>query len=175
MPRRFFKSISPSRRHVIAQRWLNPVRHLLDSPNLWAIRRRAVAPGVAVGLFWAWLPMPGHTFWAGLSAIALKVHLPLSMILTWVTNPLTILPMYYAAYRLGGWVLGMPPREFTFEMSLDWLTGEFVAIWQPLVLGCVLAGALSALIGYVLVDLLWRTRVGDYLRERQARIRHSRA
>lgn len=169
MPRRFFKSISPSRRSVSAQRWLAPVRHLLDEPNLWAIRRRSVAPAVAIGLFWAWLPIPGHTFWAGLTAIGSKVHLPLAMILTWVTNPVTILPMYYGAYRVGRWLLRIPPQEFRFEMSVSWFTGEFLEIWQPLVLGCTLFGMTSAVIGYITVDQLWRSRVGDYIRRKRAR------
>lgn len=169
MPRRFFKSISPSRRSVSAQRWLAPVRHLLDEPNLWAIRRRSVAPAVAIGLFWAWLPIPGHTFWSGLTAIGTKVQLPLAMILTWVTNPVTIVPMYYVAYRVGRWLLGIPPREFRFELSVSWFTGEFLEIWQPLMLGCTLLGVASAVIGYITVDQLWRSQVGDYIRRKRTR------
>lgn len=169
MPRRFFKSISPSRTMVLRQRWLSPLRQWLDAPNLWAIRRRSVAPGVALGLFWAWMPLPGHSVLSAISAIGLRVHLPLAALMTFVTNPVTILPMYYAAYRLGIWLLDQPERAFNFELSLGWLMSELTTLGPPLLIGCVLLGALSALIGFVTVDMLWRTRIGDYLRERRER------
>ncbi|MEO0576046.1 MAG: DUF2062 domain-containing protein [Pseudomonadota bacterium] len=169
MPRRFFKSISPTRASVLRQRWLAPLRHWLDAPNLWAIRRRSVAPGVALGLFWAWMPLPGHSVLSALSAIGLGVHLPLATVMTFLTNPVTILPMYYAAYRVGIWLLNQPERSFNFELSMHWLTSEITTLGPPLLLGCVLLGALTALLGFIAVDLVWRTRIGDYLRERQRR------
>ena len=54
-------------------------------------------------------------------------------------------------------------------MSLKWVTGQFVTIWQPLLLGCVLLGALLAFIGYAALDLLWRASLADYLAEKRKR------
>ncbi|MEM7610897.1 MAG: DUF2062 domain-containing protein [Pseudomonadota bacterium] len=169
MPRRFFRSISPSRHSVIKQRWLLPLRHLLDHPDLWAIRRRSVAPAVALGAFWMWMPIPGHSFTAGLSAIALRVQLPLTMLMTMIVNPLTILPMYYLGYQLGRVMLGIPERPFTFDASFDWLAAEFSALWLPMLVGNVFFGLVSAVIGFVLIDLVWRTRIGGYLQRRRER------
>lgn len=168
MPRRLFRRLSPPRHRVLGQRWLRPLRRWLDHPDLWAIRRRAVAPGIAVGLFWMWIPVPGHSIAAGLSAIALRVHLPLAMLMTFIINPLTILPVYYTGYRLGQALLGTPDVEWE-GAGPAWLAGQIGAIWQPLFAGCILLGVASAALAYLVVDLAWRTRVGQYLQLRRAR------
>ena len=169
MPRRFFRAVSPSRRSVSRQGWLRPLRHLLDHPNLWAIRRRSVVPAVAVGLFWMWMPIPAHSLAAAISAIYLRIHLPLAMLMTAIVNPLTILPIYFAGYRVGRALLELPPRPFTFEFSTDWFVNEFSAIWQPLLLGCLILGAATAAIAYVALDLFWRGRIGQYVERRRRR------
>jgi hypothetical protein len=58
---------------------------------------------------------------------------------------------------------------FEFEFSIDWVANQFVNIWQPLMLGCTLAGTIVALAGYATVDLLWRASLADYLAKRRAR------
>jgi len=71
-------------------------------------------------------------------------------------------PMYYFAYRLGRTLLDTPHRNFEFELSWVWLTHTFVTIWQPMLLGCVLLGSAAAVVGYVTLDLLWRSSIADY-------------
>jgi uncharacterized protein (DUF2062 family) len=92
-----------------------------------------------------------------------------SVLTTFISNPLTMYPMYFAAYKLGRRLLGAPPIAFDFEMSLTWLTEKFVTIWQPLTLGCLLLGTTSALIGYVVLDLLWRASLRDYQLKKRSR------
>ncbi len=169
MPRQFFRSISPSRHSVIRQRWLRPLRHLLDHPDLWAIRRKSVSPAVAFGLFWMWMPIPAHSLAAGLTAIRLKINLPITMLMTAIINPLTIVPIYFSGYQVGRVILQLPERPFTIEFSRDWFFGELSAIWQPLFLGCLIMGVFTALAGYGLMEILWRTRAGQYLQRRRAR------
>ena len=173
MPRRLFLRISRPRHRVLGQRWLKPLHRWLDHPDLWAIRRRAVAPGIALGLFWAWMPLPAHSIAAGVSAIALRVHLPLAMLMTFVINPLTILPIYYTGYRLGQALLGTPDIEWD-AASPEWLAEQIGVIWQPLFAGCILMGLASAALAYLVVDLAWRTRVVQYLQARRARRHASR-
>ena len=129
--------------------------------------QRAVAPAIGLGLFWMWIPLPGHSIGAGLSAIALRVHLPLAMLMTFIVNPLTILPIYYTGYRLGQALLGTPDVAGDIT-GADWLVAQLGAIWQPLFAGCALLGVASAALGYLVVDLAWRTRVGQYLQARRA-------
>ncbi len=141
---------------------MTPFRHLLHDPRLWAVRRRWVVPAFALGLFIAFMPFPGHTLLAALGALALRVNIPVAAVSTWVSNPATMGPMYYFAYELGSLLLNMEEKEFGFELSFDWVTHTFVNIWQPMLLGSVLLGAAAALLGYAVLDLLWRVSLGNY-------------
>jgi hypothetical protein len=147
----------------MSQQWfMTPFRHLLQDHRLWGIRRRWVVPAFSIGLFVSFLPFPGHMLMSALSALALRVNIPVAAVSTWVSNPLTVGPMYYFAYRLGVNILNIPPQPFDIELSLDWVTHTFVNIWQPMLLGSVLLGSAAALVGYVVLDLLWRSSLGNY-------------
>ena len=175
MPRRFFKKFAIKHHALKEQRVLRPFRHLLTDNRLWAIRRQTVVPAVALGAFFAWSPFPGHPLWASLAALWRRVNIPVAALATFVSNPLTMGPMYYVAYRVGAHLLRIPPQPFEFELSFDWVLNVFVNIWQPMVVGCVLLGSISALISYAVLDLLWRRSVSVYkLRKREARSRREK-
>ena len=147
----------------MSEKWfMAPFRHLLQDHRLWGIRRRWVVPAFATGAFIAFLPVPGHMLMAALSALALRVNIPVAALATWISNPVTVGPLYYFAYRLGAVILGMPQKPFSFEMSLDWVMHTLVNIWQPMLLGCLLLATAAALICYVGLDLLWRTSISNY-------------
>ncbi len=149
---------------------MTPFRHLLHDHRLWAIRRRTVVPAFAIGIFIAFLPTPGHTLMGVLLALAFGVNIPVAALATWVSNPVTMGPMYYFAYRLGRYLLGTPLQEFQFEMSWDWVTHTFLTIWQPMLLGCFILGVLAAVTSYITLDLFWRSSIADYkTRKRNSR------
>lgn len=169
MPRRFFRKFG-IKRHKISQQWyLSPVRHLLQYPAYWSIRRKTVVPGFSLGLFIAFTPIPAHTLLGVLLALVLKVNIPATIIGTLLMNPLTFAPMFWLAYRVGLLLLGFEPQPFEPELSLEWLTHGFINVWQPLLLGCMLCGALASLIGFIGLDLLWRASIADYLAARRRR------
>jgi uncharacterized protein (DUF2062 family) len=133
-----------------------------------------VVPAFAIGLFFSFMPFPGHGLMAIMMALALRVNIPVAVLSTLVSNPLTMGPMYFLAYRIGFHILGLEPQPFEFEMSMVWVRESLGTIWQPLVLGCLLLGSVLSLIGYIGLDLLWRASIADYLakkREKRARNR----
>jgi uncharacterized protein (DUF2062 family) len=170
MPRRFFRKFA-FKRHELSQRWfMAPFRRLMNDHRLWSIRRKTVVPAFSLGLFIAFLPFPGHIITAVLSAVPMRINIPVAALSTFACNPLTVGPMYYFAYQFGAALLKIPEQPFDFEFSLDWVTHTFVTIWQPLLLGCVLLGAILALLGYVILDRVWRSSIVDY-KERKRRDR----
>lgn len=147
MPRRFFRKFALKRERFHGRWYFAPFDHLLHDPNLWSIRRRNVVPAFSLGLFLVFMPVPGHLLIGALLALALRINIPVATLTTLISNPLTMGPIYYLAYRVGQRLLGTPPQPFAFELSFDWLTGSFLAIWQPLLLGAVLLGTVAAALG----------------------------
>ena len=169
MPRRFFRKFSV-KKHEVGERWyLAPFQHLVHDRRLWGIRRQTVVPAFALGLFMSFMPFPGHPAWATLLALAFRINVPVAFATTFVSNPLTMGPMYFIAYQLGSRVLGMEPEPFEFEMSLDWFTTTFINYWAPISLGCFLMGLTAGAIGYVVVDGLWRYSIHDYKSKKRRR------
>jgi uncharacterized protein (DUF2062 family) len=139
-----------------------PFRHLLHDHRLWGIRRKTVVPAFAIGLFVMWMPWPGHMVISSIIALFLRVNVPVAFFTTLISNPLTMPPMYLLTYSLGAWLLGMPVVPPDFDASLDWALNTLVDIWQPLMLGGVLLGTASSLLGLVTLDLLWRASIARY-------------
>jgi hypothetical protein len=180
MPRKYFRKYLPSHESVRSHKLLGRFgRFLHHHPNLWHLNRRSVAGGVAVGMFCGLIPGPFQMLGAALIAIPLGVNLPVALITTLYTNPLTIVPLYLAAYWLGSLAMGhgdkmIAPPEFAWTEIGQWLHALVdwsLALGKPLAIGLVLlAGALAAL-GWVVVQVVWRAWVLIQWRRRARRRR----
>ena len=169
MPRRFFRKFALKRDTYKGQWFLAPFSHLLHDTRLWAIRRRNVVPAFALGLFVAYLPFPGHVLIGALTALLFRINIPVAAVTTFVSNPVTMGPMFYLAYKIGAALLGIEAQPLEFELSMGWLKDKFVAVWQPLLLGCLLLGSTLSIVGYVALDIIWRASLADYLARRRSR------
>jgi uncharacterized protein (DUF2062 family) len=159
MPRKFLQRFMPSPQTVREHKILSMFGDWLHDPNLWHLNRRSAAGAFAVGMFFMWVPVPFQMVLAAGAAILIRTNLPLSVALVWITNPFTIPPMFYFAYKLGSWIVGVAPTEFSFELSVAWLTHELQAIWLPFLVGCFTLAAISSVLGYFLIDWIWRYSV----------------
>ena len=151
---------------------------LLDDPYLFHLNERSVPGAFAVGLFCAWIPLPSQMIIAAALAIVFRVNVPLSVILVWITNPITIPPMFYFAYVLGTWVTGEPTKNFEFQLSFEWLMNEISVIGVPLLIGCSILAIVCSTAGYFIMRAFWNKRLARFLhikverhqRERKRRI-----
>ncbi len=114
-----------------------------------------MAGAVAVGLFFAWVPMPIQMLMAAAAAIMFRTNMALSVALVWISNPFTIPPMFYFAYLVGTWVIGEPPQDFAFQLSFEWLANELASSWKPFLTGCFILATSSSIIGYFTVSQFW--------------------
>ena len=89
----------PTHDEIFASRWLKPLAPYFNKPYFWVGSRRKVALAVAIGLFSGMMPGPTQMLTALLLAYVLRANLPVSLVMTLYTNPLTYLPLYYAAYE----------------------------------------------------------------------------
>ncbi|HHQ40957.1 MAG TPA: DUF2062 domain-containing protein [Chromatiales bacterium] len=169
MPKRFLRKHLPDHTTFRDHPHLARFGHRLHDPNLWHLNRRSVAGGFAAGLFMAWVPVPFQMVLAAAAAIALRVNLPIAVVTVWVTNPVTMPPLFYLAYKVGAMLLGTRIDHVSFELSWHWLTEELRLVWQPFLLGCLVMGTASAAGGYAAARGLWRWWVVRRHRRRLAR------
>lgn len=159
MLKKLFKQLSPSPESVRAHPSLNWIKHLIDDPNLFHLNRYSVSMAFLVGVFWAFVPIPLQMLGAVLMALWVRCNLPLALALVWITNPLTIAPIYYSTYLLGTWLLDVPPMSFPDGLSISAVKRELQALWKPLVVGSLCAGSFLSLLSYFSIKGLWRLLV----------------
>lgn len=159
MARRFFKRFTPPRERVTGNRLLRIFGRALHQPNLWHLNRRSVSRAMLVGLFWTLIPMPFQTIPATACALMLRANLGITLLLVWLTNPLTLPPVLYACYRFGRFLLRSPASELAFEWSWKSIRDHMSEIWRPLYAGALVAAIVSSILGYVLVEVIWRLHV----------------
>lgn len=169
MPKHLIKRITPDHKVIREHRHLRIFGKRLHDANLWHLNRRSASGAFAVGLFTAFMPLPFQMVIAAAAAIVFRVNLPLSIVLVWATNPITIPPLFYGAYRIGAWILGTPPIELELELSVDYMMNELGEVWEPLLFGCLLCGFVSATIGYSVIRGLWRWHIIKHLKQRKTR------
>ncbi|WP_168160055.1 DUF2062 domain-containing protein [Steroidobacter denitrificans] len=155
MPRRFFKPISRKRRELMSRWYMRPFRLVLEHPAYWSLNRRSVTRAFALGLFIAFIPLPVHIILSIGLALLLRLNLPAALFGTFLTNPVTTVPLYVAAYWLGCQLLDLPVGTMAFEMSWEWVTTALLPVWKPFLLGCLVLGTFSAVLGYILVGGAW--------------------
>src|SRR4030095_10481294 len=98
--------------------------------------------------------------------VVLRVNLPVAMAATWYTNPFTIVPLYYLAYKIGTLITGEAPAVTappSIHLSLDnigdwiWVLREWIgAMRQPFVVGLCTLGAALSVASYFAVRGAWR-------------------
>ena len=132
-----------------------------DSPH-------SIALGVFIGTVVAYQPIVGFQMIVG--AIVCKLigaNVIASLPIAWITNPVTIVPIYYATYRLGVVFTGDTPITYEDIAALWTAIGELgmldgliegtrmlLGIFWPMVVGGLLIGVVNGILFYVLVRRL---------------------
>ncbi len=142
--------------------WLRLLRQRL----IWLWRQEGShgqrARGLAAGVFTGCYPFFGLqiVLGVGLASLVRGNHL-LAIVGTWISNPLTSLPLYWFNYQVGCWLLGAGPAFPSLDQLKD---GELLNLGASftgrLMVGSTLVGLLSALLlgGLYWLLLLRRTR-----------------
>jgi uncharacterized protein (DUF2062 family) len=167
MPKKFLKRIVPSPDRIRDIKSLRVLGDWVYDGNLWHINRYSASMAFFVGLFVAFIPAPGQTLIAAVLAVLLRCNLPLSVGLVFLTNPVTMPPIFYMAYKIGALIIDVPVTEIDFEPGFDWLSNSLAAIWQPFLLGSLICGLFSGSLGYLIVNQLWRWRVARHWHKRK--------
>ncbi len=169
MPKKIIKKLMPDHHTIKNNKHLQIFGDLLHNANLWHLNRRSVAKAFAVGLFFAFVPVPFQMVLAAGIAIIVHANLPLSVALVWITNPLTMPVIFYGCYVVGTWALGVSEKEFVFEASWEWLVNSVSTIGPAFIVGCGILATLFSILGYLGIHALWRYSVSKEWKKRQDR------
>ena len=177
MPREWLRGRLPNNEIVRAQLGMQDtdqgwLKNRLSDPTLWHLNRRTAAGGIAVGLFISWIPVPLQMIVAAFIAAVLRVHVPLSVVMVWFTNPLTIVPLLYAARYAGSTILQQPPGTNAIELSLPGFFSSLTQAGPVLATGALFCAILTALFGYLITSMVWRWSA---MRRWRQRIRSSKS
>jgi uncharacterized protein len=167
MPKKLIKKYLPDPETFKSHKNLQFLGDRLHDPNLWHLNRRSVSLAFAVGLFVAWIPTPGQMAIAAIAAFYLRANLPISVALVWITNPITMPPMFYFAYRVGLGMMGRPAPAKEQDFSVDNVLSGLGDIWEPFLLGCLIIGIIFSAAGYFGIKSFWRYHVTKRWGERK--------
>ena len=167
MPRKTLKRWAPSPAKLREIKLLRVMGEWIYASNLWHVNRYSASMAFFVGLFVAFMPIPGQMILAAILAVLLRCNLPLSVGLVWITNPFTLPAMFYLAYRVGALIIDVPVQPLEFELSFSWLRDSLGAFWQPVMLGCIVCGLFFGSLGFFVVSLMWRWRIVTRWRARK--------
>lgn len=167
MPKKTLKLIVPSHTRVRKIKTLRMLGDWVYAGNLWHINRYSASMAFFVGLFVAFMPIPGQMLLAATLAVLLRCNLPLSISLVWITNPITMPAIFFLAYKVGAMIVDVPLKDIEFELSIYWLSHSLAAIWKPFLLGCLICGLFFGCLGYFVISQLWRWRVAYHWHERK--------
>lgn len=146
-----------------ALRWLGP---LLEREWLWRMNRRAVASGVALGVFFGLIVPVAQIPFAAEDTLLMRANLPAAALATLVSSPLTVAPIYWLAHRAGTAILDPSGSEQVAAPAAgdpeaahitlaDWIE-RIADVGAPLMLGLSLFAACGAVLAYHAVRLIWR-------------------
>jgi len=169
MPKKTLKMIVPSAARMREIKSLHLLGDWIYASNLWHINRYSASMAFFVGLFVAFMPIPGQMILAAVLAVLFGCNLPLSVGLVWITNPVTMPAIFFLAYKVGAMIIDVPLQAIEFEASFYWLSHHLEAIWKPFLLGCLICGLFFGCLSYFLISQLWRWRVAYHWHERKRR------
>ena len=143
-------------RRKLSEFVLHRLLHADDSPHKLAL-------GVAVGVFVAFTPTVGlQMVIAGFLSWLLGANKAVSLPMVWISNPATLIPLYWYCYRIGCAILAldpighewweqlaMPPVGWWAKAHFYW--SRFLEIAGPVWLGGCVVGFVCAYASYSIV------------------------
>lgn len=113
----------------------------------------SIARGFAIGVFWGMFTLPGvQTVSAVLTAALFRSDKLAAAAGTWLSNPLTSIPMTILNFEIGRRLLGREPIEFSVDhlRSIEGVSELGSDFATSYLLGCLVAGLVAAPVFYLL-------------------------
>lgn len=134
--------------------------------NYLTLNKNSVARGVGAGLFAAFLPLPMQMIFAVIVALCVKGNILVAALCTWITNPITFIPLNFFIYEVGSWILYGKYKNIHIEpigwhgtnileilqTSLKWVE----SLGKPFIVGLPVVAISVSLLGFTITFLFWK-------------------
>lgn len=151
LERRYVQKIRANKSNIIGR-----VAH----SDLFSIRAEPLCRGLAIGMFWACIPIPFQMFPALLFCLIGFANLPIAIICVWISNPLTYSPIFYVEYKIAAALFADSSLSFA-EFRALWadddgtprlstLGGQVLKLYYLVLQGGVILGMAVAVVCYPL-------------------------
>lgn len=130
---------------------------LRNRKYLWSFKQPYVGPAILIGSIVAFLPLFGvQLLTVTALALVLKVNLPVLAGLQFISNPLTLVPIYLINYKIGSWLLDSVGLATTSESTV---VTVFSGVNSTMIGGIVLGTLVGVLLyGAYRIRLIWEER-----------------
>lgn len=172
MPKQQLKRWLPTPEKLKESKTVRLFAPFLTDPRLWHMNRGSLGRAIYVGVICAFFPLPGQMLLALIGALLVRANVPMSIALTWITNPLTSIPAFWAAYWVGARLLDEPILSFgTIKAILTeatrWLLGNgnnpFIDAqyfsMKAFGVGLTVSAVVTSVVLGIAFDLFWRWRI----------------
>jgi hypothetical protein len=147
------------------------------------LSQKSVSGSIAVGLFCGLLPAPFQMLTAAAIAYYFNLNLPLAILTTLYTNPLTVIPLYIFCLKVGlifldifsntkifsflslntknqnsiqGLIENMPDLQFNEPINyISELLQWLLSIGWPLLIGTFIVASFLSIVGYLASNIIW--------------------
>jgi len=146
---------------------------------LWSFRSREMVIAIYLGMIVALMPLVGVQMLlvTVLSIFLIRANLPVLIGLQWISNPLTMGPIYYADYQIGMALMQMvglePEVNPILRVDYDWvhfkwsdLTG-LMDTFPPMLLGGLVLGSFFGVVGVTIYKYLAKRAKARYAFEKE--------
>jgi uncharacterized protein (DUF2062 family) len=171
MPRRIFIKFQPIAARMRGSWYFRLLGPRVTDARLWSVNRRAITAAFGAGVAVAFVPLPIHLLLGLLVAIVWRLNVPAMVGTLLLINPVTVVPVYFVAYRVGALLLGLQPGKFAFELSWAWLQNGLGTLWKPFLLGCLVCAVVGGYLAYQALELAWRLSLRSRLNARRNAVR----
>lgn len=164
--KKWIKKQIPSATSLQKSRQLKKLNSFFNSNCFWERDCQTMARGVAAGF--AGAVIPGfQILYAALLVLVLRGNLPVALLCTLITNPLTVVPFTYFIYYIGTLFIGNNNSHFEIK-PFHWDFSSFHAFWinvstwvlqfgKAFLIGLPIVSLGLGIIGYFGTIIIWKT------------------
>lgn len=158
--------------HAVSDWLVKRLLHADDPPHRLAL-------GAAIGMFVTFLPLVGFQMaLVVVLATLLRANKAVGLPIVWITNPATVVPIFYACYVVGRWMLGHKAIGWHWWIELEspppgwWEStcfyySKLMQVAWPLWAGCLVVATVAAVLAYPIAYWIvanYRTRLSGRVR-----------